>query len=476
MLVAPSSVRVFTCGCLIAGFAIAAPQEPPRPIRALIVSGANNHDWRWTSPEIARTLAETGRFTVEVTYEPEKVLPEVPAMHAAGKLDVIVLDYNRRKRWPEAAEQGFLAAVRAGCGVSVLHAANNAFPGWTDYERMVGLLWRKGTGHGRYHAFDVHVIDRYHPITDGMADLRMHPDELYHRLVLGEGAEFRVLMSAYSAPKTGGTGRHEPMLMVSREGKGRVFHTPLGHVWKNNIPSRASWADPQLRRLVARGTEWAATGAVTLSPTPLNRLSEAETKAGFVSLFDGRQIEHWRAYRAEGLPEQGWTVRDAAIVHEARGGGGDLVTREEFANFDFRFSFRVAPKANSGVIWHVTEDNEQTYMSGPEYQVLDDAGHPGVNPKHSVGALYGLEPVNDKPVRPAGAWNEGRIVIAEGRVQHWLNGKKLVDVACTGDEWTARIAKSKFKNWPFGTAGKGRLALQDHGDEVAYRNLRIRRL
>ena len=96
-----------------------------------------------------------------------------------------------------------------------MHAANNAFDGWAEYEKMVGLLWRKGTGHGRYHPFDVHVIDHYHPITFAMEDLRMHPDELYHRLVLGKGADFRVLMSAFSDPKTGGTGRHEPMATVA---------------------------------------------------------------------------------------------------------------------------------------------------------------------------------------------------------------------------------------------------------------------
>lgn len=448
-----------------------APQEP---IHALIVSGANNHDWKWTSPEIGRALEETGRFVVQITYDPALALTDAAERHQRGELDVIVLDYNG-ERWGEAAERGFLAAVEAGCGVSIVHAADNAFPGWKEYEKLVGLLWRKGTGHGRYHPFDVHVVDPHHPVTRGMEDIRMHPDELYHRLVLGEGAEYRVLMTAFSDPKTGGTGRHEPMATAASYGKGRVFHTPLGHVWRNNIPSRASWADPQLRCLVARGTEWAATGAVTLSPVPLNRLSAPERAAGFTLLFDGRTIEHWRGYRAAGLPAQGWVVRDAAIVHEARGGGGDLVTTEEYADFDFRFAFRVAPKANSGVIWHVLETEDQTYKTGPEYQIIDDLGSkPGG--KHAVGALYDLVPATDKEVRAAGRWNEGRVVIQDGRVQHWLNGQKLVDVPCRGPEWEQMVAASKFKNWPFGKTGKGRLALQDHGDEVAYRNLRIKRL
>lgn len=454
--------------------ALGTPQQPPAPIHALIVSGANNHDWKWTSPQIEGALEETGRFAVEITYEPAKDLQNVAARHAAGELDLIVLDYNG-PRWGEAAEASFLKAVRAGCGVSVVHAANNAFTGWDDYEVMVGLLWRRGTGHGRYHPFDVHVVDHNHPITQGLRDLRMHPDELYHRLVHKPGAEYRVLMSAFSAPRTGGTGRHEPMATVATFGKGRVFHTPLGHVWRGNVPSHATWHDPQLRHLLARGSEWAATGAVTLPATPLNRLSPEEEKAGFQSLFNGRTIEHWTAFKQDAPPAKGWVVRDAAIVHETRGGGGDLVTREAYGDFDFRFSFRVAKGANSGVMWHVTDEGRETYFSGPEYQVLDDQNRkPG--PKHAVGSLYDLVPAKNKRTLPAGSWNEGRIVVHKGHLQHYLNGSKVVDCTCRGPEWDQMIANSKFRNWPFGKASTGRMALQDHGDEVAFRNLRIKKL
>lgn len=454
-----------------------SPQDPPNvtaPIQTLLVSGANNHDWEWTSPQIAAALRETGRFAVTITNEPAKDLTTVAEQHKNGKLDLIVLDYNG-PRWGEAAETAFLQAVRQGCGVTVIHAANNAFNGWDEYEVMVGLLWRKGTGHGRYHPFDVVVVDHNHAITRGMSDLRMHPDELYHRLVHKEGAQYSVLMSAFSDPKTGGTNRHEPMVTASTFGRGRVFHTPLGHVWRKNLPSHATWHDPQLRLLVARGSEWAATGAVTLSTTPLNRLSSAEAKQGFVSLFDGTQIKHWTGFKQDAVPAKGWVVRDAAIVHEARGGGGDLVSREMYGDFDFRFSFRISARGNSGVMWHVTDEGKQTYFSGPEYQILDDIGaKPGA--RHAVGALYDLLPATNKTVRPAGAWNEGRIVVHKGRLSHYLNGKMVVDTPCTGPEWTAMIAKSKFKNWPFGAAAKGRMALQDHGNEVAYRNLRIKQL
>lgn len=445
----------------------AAPQQPP--IRTVVLTGANNHDWEWTAPQIAEALAETGRFQVEVRNDPAALLT-----HPQKDLQLLVLDYNG-PRWGEAAERAFLQLIDGGVGVSVLHAANNAFAGWAEYERMVGLMWRDGTGHGAYHPFDVAVVDHNHPITLGMSDLRQHPDELYHRLVYTPGADFKVLLSAFSEPKTGGTGRHEPMGTVANWGKGRVFHTPLGHVWRNVPASRATWGDPQLRRFVARGSEWAATGAVTLAAEPLNWLADAERAAGFTLLFDGRSMAGWRAYRGTAAPTQGWSVRDAALVHAAGGGGGDLVSEQEYGDFDFRFSFRIAPKGNSGVMWHVTETNETAYMSGPEFQVLDDVGAKP-DAKHGVGALYDLVVPKGPPVRAAGEWNDARILIHQGRIQFWLNGAPVVDAPGVGPEWDALIAASKFRDWPFGKAARGRLALQDHGDEVAYRNLRIKSL
>jgi type 1 glutamine amidotransferase len=453
------------------------PQLPPiapPPIPTLLVSGANNHEWEWTSPQIAAALEETGRFVVRVTNEPGKDLADAARAFDAKELQLIVLDYNG-PRWGEAAEQAFVRAVRAGCGVVVVHAANNAFEGWADYERMVGLLWRKGTGHGAYHPFDVEIADADHPITKGMAPLQKHPDELYHGLVQTPGTQPRVLLRAFSDAAKGGSGRHEPMATVDTFGKGRVFHTPLGHVWKGVPATRATWGDPQLRRLVARGAEWAATGEVTLPPVPLNMLCASEQEEGFQLLFDGRTLASWRAYRGTEPPAKGWVVRDAAIVHEKGGGGGDLVTRDEYGDFDLRFSFRVATGANSGVMWHVTETNDATYMSGPEFQVLDDAAAKP-RPVHGVGALYDLVAPKDAPVRPAGAWNDARILVHEGRIRFWLNGAAVVDAPGVGAEWDAMIAKSKFRDWPFGKAAKGRIALQDHGDEVAFRNLRIRAL
>ncbi|MEQ1631652.1 MAG: family 16 glycoside hydrolase [Planctomycetota bacterium] len=454
---------------LFVAAAFAAAVEA-QSIPLLLVSGQNNHDWNYTSHEIQGALEECGRFAVTRTIEPHKDLAALDL----SKFAAIVLDYNG-DRWGDASERAFLAAVTNGTGVVVVHAANNAFPGWKEYEAMVGLCWRDGTGHGAYHPFAVHVVDGSHPITLGMDDFHMHPDELYHRLVPMPGADYRVLMSAFSDTKTGGSGRFEPMATAAQYGKGRVFHTPLGHTWTGQLPTRATFRDPQLRHLLARGTEWAATGIVTLPPRAPNVLSAEERAAGFALLFDGRSLDGWRGYRQEGPPKQGWRVEKASISHEPNGGGGDLVTTEAYGDFDFRFEWNVASGANSGVIWHVLETEEQTYMTGPEYQVFDDLTHKP-DALHGAGALYDLVPNTGAPLRPAGTWNEGRIVVHKGRVQHWLNGVRLLDVPCAGPEWTAMVAKSKFRAWPFGASQSGHLALQDHGDGVSYRSLRIQRL
>lgn len=227
------------------------------PIRALIVTGQNNHNWRETTPHLRRMLEATGRFVVEVTEDPATDLADAEKLKSYG---VLVLNYNG-PRWGSAAERAFLEAVRGGVGVSVIHAANNAFPGWTEYEQLIGMAWRDTAGHGRYHEFDVRMQEREHPVTRGMADLKAHPDELYHRLTVTPGERMTVLAVAFSDPETGGTGRDEPLLIAKAFGEGRVFHTALGHDLR-------AMRSPGFMLMTARGTEWAATGRVTVTQAP----------------------------------------------------------------------------------------------------------------------------------------------------------------------------------------------------------------
>lgn len=446
--------------------------RPINAIRALIITGANNHDWEWTSPELQRLLEATGRFSVDVTRDPKATLADAEALR---DYQVFVLDYNHSERWGEPAESNFLAAVREGVGVSVIHAANNAFPGWVEYEKLVALCWRKGTGHGQFHAFDVWVIDRDHPITAGMADMIRHPDELYHQLVHMHDAEYRLLAAAMSSQERGGTGNVEPMVLVRDYGKGRVFHTPLGHVWRNVPGSRASYADPQFRQLVARGTEWAATGEVTLSPAPPNWLTPEEREAGFQLLFDGKTTEGWRGFRKEGFPEKGWVVERGCLKHVANEGGGDVLTVKQFGDFELRFEWAVSERANSGVIYRCDESERTSWRTGPEYQVLDggENAREGLN---SAASLYGLVAPKGVVLKPVGQFNTGRIVVKDGQLEHWLNGVKVLGCEIGGGaRWAELVAGSKFSKMPkFGRLERGHIALQDHGNTVWYRSLRIR--
>lgn len=225
----------------------------PAKIKVLLITGENNHNWRETTPHLKQFLEAADRFTVEVTETPATGLADRARLNG---YDVFLLNYNG-KRWGEPAETNFLEAVRAGKGVSVIHAANNAFPGWTEYEKMIGIAWRQNAGHGPYHEFPVKFTLKDHPVTQGLADLARHPDELYHRLTPAPDEPMTILAVAYSEV----TSKEEPMALVKTYGKGRVFHTPMGHDLR-------AMKDPGFMLLTARGTEWAATGKVTIKTPP----------------------------------------------------------------------------------------------------------------------------------------------------------------------------------------------------------------
>jgi hypothetical protein len=227
------------------------------------------------------------------------------------------------------------------------------------------------------------------------------------------------------------------------------------------------------------GFLFAAVGAVGASSasrsqaTQLNTLTAAEKAAGWKLLFDGKTIDYWRGYKQPGVPAD-WAVQDGAIVRV--GDGPDLISAEEYASFDFRFDWQVSVGANSGVMFRVTEAEDETYMTGPEYQILDNAGHPdGKSPLTAAGSCYALYAPPKDVTRPVGAWNEGRLVVMGNRVEHWLNGEKTANYEIGSAEWNAKVAASKFKDWAgFGKSARGHLALQQHGFKVAFRNLKIK--
>ena len=217
----------------------------------------------------------------------------------------------------------------------------------------------------------------------------------------------------------------------------------------------------------------------TVSTTPAahwlaaNTLTPEEQREGFRLLFDGRTLEQWREFK--GTDAGTWDVVDGTIHHGA-GGGRDLITREEFGDFELRMEWKIAPGGNSGIFYRGTEEYPEIYWSAPEMQVLDDAAHPdGRNRLTSAGSAYGLYAAPAGIVREAGEWNVVRIIVRGHHVEHWMNGVKVVEYELQSPEWTAKVAAAKFHEWPhYGLAPRGHIAVQVHGNDVWYRNVRIR--
>jgi hypothetical protein len=206
-----------------------------------------------------------------------------------------------------------------------------------------------------------------------------------------------------------------------------------------------------------------------------NSLTPAERREGWTLLFDGVTTKGWRPYRGEGAP-RGWEVVDGALTRT--GQGRDIITEGQYRNFELRLEWKVGPGGNSGIFYLVTEEGEETYHTGPEMQVLDDAGHPdGANRLTSAGSDYGLYAAPAGVVKPAGEWNSVLIRIRYPHVEHWLNGVKVVEYELGSADWSAKVAASKFSEWPgYGKAQRGHIALQDHGDWVAFRGIKLREL
>ena len=195
-----------------------------------------------------------------------------------------------------------------------------------------------------------------------------------------------------------------------------------------------------------------------------------------IVLLNSSGLDQWRGYKQDAIGK-GWKVEDG-ILKIDDSGGGDIVTKEAFKNFVFTFDWAVTPGANSGIMYKVSLGDDAPYFTGPEYQILDDSKHAdGRNSLTSAAALYGLYPSDDSELAKVGEWNTGKIVIDGDKVQHWLNGKLVVEAEIGSDDWKQRLNKSKFKDWnKFAVNDQGHIALQDHGYEVWYRNLNITRL
>ncbi len=237
----------------------------------------------------------------------------------------------------------------------------------------------------------------------------------------------------------------------------------------------------------------AAAGSVAAAPAakdksaakmePANTLNRAEKAAGWQLLFDGKSAAGWRGFKSDKFPDKGWVAEAGEFKCVAGAKGGDIVTVEQYDNYELSLDWMVVPGGNSGVKYLVDENLVKGGHAGLgfEMQVLDDERHPdapkGKDGNRKSGALYDLIGPSRNVVKPAGQWNQARLIVDGNHIEHWLNGSKVVEYERASPALKALIADSKYKAIPgFGDAAKGYILLQEHGDEARFRNIKLRRL
>ena len=212
-----------------------------------------------------------------------------------------------------------------------------------------------------------------------------------------------------------------------------------------------------------------------------NEMTTTSAGAGYTSLFDGQTLTGWRTYQNK--PADSWTVKDGTLYCKGSTTDksdlrADLITTGQYENFDLSFDWKISPQGNSGVMYLVTEEFPAAYLSGPEYQLIDDVNFPAkLEDWQKTGANYAMDAAPAAQPKPVGEWNHTRIVVNKGHVEHWLNGTKVVDYQLWTDEWKQKKATGKWKDAPgYGSSQKGHIALQDHGSEAWFKNIKIKEL
>lgn len=473
-------------------------------ISVLIIDGQNNHKWQETTPLIKQTLEGCERFQVTVATSPARGEDMSEFDPTFSDYDVVVSNYNGEP-WSEKTQQAFRNYVATGGGFVSVHAADNAFPNWEAYNRMIGLggwggrneqdgpyiRWKeaqkrftrdlspgRGGSHGKRVPFTIIVRDADHPITRGLPSSFMQTaDELYAGL-RGPAENMHVLATGFSAPATGGSGEHEPLLMTIQYGDGRVFHTTLGHDVEamNGVAFQVT---------LQRGTEWAATGDVTLPPVDGHSLSSVEASVrdpadikpddstfipdlngeGWVSLFDGITLDGWTQRNGTAT----YRVENAAIVGKTAEGSPNsfLCTNSDYTNFELTFEVNVDEGLNSGVQIRSLSKAEfkNGRVHGPQVEIETAPGESGYIYSEGTSRDWITK---ERPIKDAyknGQWNR-YIVRARGdRIQTWVNGQSIADI---------RDPES---------SQQGFIGLQVHGIkkdtgpfQVRWRDIRIRKL
>ena len=216
------------------------------------------------------------------------------------------------------------------------------------------------------------------------------------------------------------------------------------------------------------------------SQKPINSLTKKEISEGWQLLFDGKTTNGWRGFKMEALPD-GWQVMDGNLVTLGKGDdlGGDIVTTSQYEDFDLYLEWAISEGGNSGIFFHVLEGDYPTiYATGPEYQLIDDVGFPEKLAEwQKTGANYAMHNPENVVLKPVGEFNSSRILVKDGHVTHWLNGKKVVEYDLWTDDWKERLVVGKWNAYPgYGLARNGFIGLQDHGSFIRFRNIKIKNL
>lgn len=214
-----------------------------------------------------------------------------------------------------------------------------------------------------------------------------------------------------------------------------------------------------------------------------NTLTEAEKAAGWKLLFDGKTTQGWRAYQSREMTPN-WQAIDGALVRvkggeggKGAGGGDDIVTVDDYENFELSLEWKIVAVGNSGVLYHVSEEPETAWHFAPEVQLLDNKPHPTRDKRQLAGACYDLYAPSKDATKSVGQWNQLRIKVDHNKVTHWLNGEQITEYEIGSADWKDRVSKSKFKDKPkFATFKTGPICLQDHSDRIEFRNIKVRKI
>ena len=473
-------------------------------ISVLLIDGQNNHNWKATTPLIQQTLEGNGRFEVDVATSPGKGESMDSFSPDFSKYDVVVSNYNGQA-WSEPTQKEFEKFVAGGGGFVSVHAADNSFPQWAAYNRMIGLggwggrsekdgpyvRWKedqkrftrdlapgRGGAHGKRVPFLVVVRDSEHPITAGLpATFMQAADELYGKL-RGPAENMHVLATGFSAPATGGTGEHEPLLITVQFGEGRVFHTTLGH--DDNAMNGMAF-----QITLQRGTEWAARGTVKqatvdgrrlTSDTPAIRdpadikpdefaaMPDITTKR-WVKLFNGKDLGGWSQKNGTAT----YRIENETIVGKTAQGSPNsfMCTTQDYANFELTFEVNDDSGLNSGVqIRSLSKaDFNNGRVHGPQVEIESAPGESGYVYSEGTGRGWITKQQPVKDAYQNGKWNRFVVRANGDRIQTWVNGISIAD--CIDTE----------------SSKKGFIGLQVHGIkrdtgpfEVRWRDIRVREL